>query len=88
MSAAIARAAIAPGSRQPRVRAEQVTQLVLGETAAVLERSGEWRRVCNDADGYDGWVNTGYLIEVEEQVADDWRARATAWSEGATLAYR
>ena len=85
MSAAIARAAIAPVLAEPRVRAEQVTQLVMGETAAVLERSGDWRRVCSDADGYDGWVNTGYLIEVEDQVADDWRSRATAWSEGATV---
>lgn len=85
MPAAIARAAIAPVLVEPRVRAEQVTQLVLGETAAVVDRSGEWRRVCTHVDGYDGWVHTGYLSEVEDQVANDWRSRATAWSEGATL---
>ena len=85
MPAAIARAAIAPVLAEPRVRSEQVTQLVLGETAAVVDRSGEWRRVCTQVDGYDGWVHTGYLSEVEDQVADDWRSRATAWSEGATL---
>jgi len=67
------------------VRAEQVTQLVLGETAAVVDRTGDWRRVCTHVDGYDGWVHTGYLSEVEDQVADDWRSRATAWSEGAAL---
>jgi gamma-D-glutamyl-L-lysine dipeptidyl-peptidase len=83
--AAIARAAIAPVLAEPRVRAEQVTQLVLGETAAVVDRSGDWRRVCTHVDGYDGWVHSGYLSEVEDQVADDWRSRATAWSEGATL---
>ena len=67
------------------MRAEQVTQLVLGETAAVVDRTGDWRRVCTHVDGYDGWVHTGYLSEVEDEVADDWRSRATAWSEGATL---
>jgi len=86
MPTAIARAAIAPVLAEARVRAEQVTQLVLGETAAVVDRTGDWRRVCTHIDGYDGWVNAGYLSEVEDQVADDWRSRATAWSEGgATL---
>ncbi len=85
MPAAIARAAIAPVLAEPRVRAEQVTQLVLGETAAVVDQAGDWRRICTHVDGYDGWVNTGYLTEVEDQAADDWRSRATAWSEEATL---
>jgi cell wall-associated NlpC family hydrolase len=85
MPAVIARAAIAPVLAEPRVRAEQVTQLVLGETAAIVDRTGDWRRVCTHFDGYDGWVNAGYLSEVEDQVAEDWRSRATAWSEGATL---
>lgn len=85
MPAAIARAAIAPVLAEPRVRAEQVTQLVLGETASVVDRAGDWWRVCTHVDGYDGWVNAGYLSEVEDQAADEWRSRATAWSEGATL---
>lgn len=85
MPAVIARAAIAPVLAEPRVRAEQVTQLVLGETAAIVDRTGDWRRVCTHLDGYDGWINAGYLSEVEDQVAEDWRSRAMAWSEGATL---
>jgi hypothetical protein len=85
MPAAIARAAIAPVLAEPRVRAEQVTQLVLGETAAVSDRSGDWRRVCTHLDGYDGWVNSGYLSEVEDSIADEWRSHAVGWSEGATV---
>ena len=85
MPAAIASAAIAPVLAEPRVRAEQVTQLVLGETAAVSGRSGDWRRVCTHLDGYDGWINSGYLTEVEESVADEWRTRASGWSDGATV---
>jgi gamma-D-glutamyl-L-lysine dipeptidyl-peptidase len=83
--AAVARAAIAPVLVEPRIRAEQVTQLVLGETAAITDQNGEWRRVCTHTDGYDGWTHSGYLCEVSEQQGDEWRERATAWSEGATV---
>jgi gamma-D-glutamyl-L-lysine dipeptidyl-peptidase len=85
MPAAITRAAIAPVQAEPRVRAEQVTQLVLGETATVSDSRGEWRRVCTHLDGYDGWINAGYLLEVEDADADAWRARAGGWSEGASV---
>jgi hypothetical protein len=67
------------------VGAEQVTQLVLGETAEVVERSGDWRRVCTTHDGYDGWIHSGYLCEVEDTIAGNWRSRATGWSEGAVV---
>jgi hypothetical protein len=67
------------------VRAEQVTQLVLGETASVLDRSGEWLRVRIDLDRYEGWVHRGYVQEVPEAEALNWRARATGWSTGAQV---
>lgn len=85
MASVIARAAVAPVLAQPTVRAEQVTQLVLGETALVVERTGEWRRVGTHADDYDGWIHSGYLTEVEDPVAEDWRSDATGWSEGAVV---
>jgi hypothetical protein len=81
----IARAAIAPVLAGPSVRAEQVTQLVLGESAAVLERSGDWLRVSTHSDNYQGWIHAGYLIEVDEEAGPRWRERATGWSEGATV---
>lgn len=85
MASVIARAAVAPVLAQAKVRAEQVTQLVLGETAAVVERSGEWRRVCVHTDGYDGWIHSGYLIEVDDSGAEAWRSRANGWSDGAVV---
>jgi hypothetical protein len=85
MTSVIARATIAPVLATASVRAEQVTQLVLGETAVVLERTGEWRRVSTRADNYTGWVHQGYLSEVEDIMAEEWRTKATAWSEGASL---
>lgn len=85
MPSLVARAAIAPVLAQPGVRSEQVTQLVLGETAAVVERTDEWRRICTHVDGYEGWVHSGYVLEWDDAAVEDWRSRATAWSEGATV---
>jgi cell wall-associated NlpC family hydrolase len=85
MSAVIARAAITPVFAQPSLRAEQVSQLVLGETGVVDESSGEWRRITCDYDGYRGWVHTGYLVEVDRMSADRWRRDAGGWSLGATV---
>jgi cell wall-associated NlpC family hydrolase len=85
MTIAIAQAALAPVLAQPNIRAEQVTQLVLGETAMVLERTGEWRKVCTQLDDYAGWIHAGYLLEVEDPAGEEWRSAATGWSQGAIL---
>ena len=81
----IARSAIVPVFAEPSLRAEQVSQLVLGETARVGERSGEWRRVTLDLDGYGGWLHAGYVLETDDAGADRWRAEADGWSLGATV---
>ncbi len=85
MSFVIARSAIAPVFAQPSLRAEQVSQLVLGETGRVEESSGEWRLIRGDFDGYPGWVHAGYLVETDGVAADRWRRDAGGWSLGATL---
>jgi cell wall-associated NlpC family hydrolase len=85
MPSLVARAAIAPVLAQPGVRSEQVTQLVLGETATVVERTDEWRRICTHVDGYEGWVHSGYVLDWDDAAVEDWRSRATAWSEGAIV---
>jgi cell wall-associated NlpC family hydrolase len=85
MSSVIARAAITPLFSQPSLRAEQASQLVLGETGSVEESVGEWRRIRCDHDGYRGWVHTGYMVETDSVAADRWRRDAGGWSLGATL---
>jgi cell wall-associated NlpC family hydrolase len=85
MSSVIARAAITPVFSQPSLRAEQVSQLVLGETGRVEEASGEWRRIRCDQDGYQGWVHAGYVVTSDDVAADRWRRDAGGWSLGATL---
>ncbi len=83
LSSAVAIAAVAPLVAEPTVRAEQVTQLVLGETARILDPRGEWRRVRSATDGYEGWVHRGYVRELADAEADAWASLANAWSEGA-----
>ncbi len=78
-------AAVAPVLAADSVRAEQVTQLLLGETAALLARRGEWLQVRTDADGYEGWVNQGYVRIVPGGERADWRRSADGWSEGARI---
>jgi hypothetical protein len=85
MTVAIVRAAIAPLFAQPSLRAEQISQLVLGETGRVEETAGEWRRITGDHDGYPGWMHAGYLVETDPAAADRWRREAGGWSLGATL---
>jgi gamma-D-glutamyl-L-lysine dipeptidyl-peptidase len=85
MTSVIAHAAVAPVLAQSSVRSEQVTQLVLGETALVQERTGEWLRIRTHADDYHGWVHSGYMVEVDDSAAAEWRAAARGWSEGATV---
>ncbi len=82
MTAAIARSPIAPLFREPSLRSEQVSQLVLGETARVEQARAEWRRVTGDLDGYAGWVHAGYLLEVDDTAAARWRDEARGWSLG------
>jgi hypothetical protein len=81
----IARSAVVPLFAQPSLRSEQLSQLVLGETGRVEQRSGDWRRVRVDLDGYLGWVHAGYCVEAEDGAAERWREEAGGWSLGATV---
>ena len=67
------------------VRAEQVTQLVLGELAALLEGEGEWLHIRTELDGYEGWVNGGYVRRLTPLEAEEWRRTARGWSDGARV---
>ena len=85
MNALVATASVTPIHREPAVRSEQMSQLVLGETARVLERQGDWLAVTSMIDGYQGWVHAGYVRELHPDAAARWLEGA-AWSDGAIIA--
>ncbi|MEO7822141.1 MAG: SH3 domain-containing C40 family peptidase [Gemmatimonadaceae bacterium] len=60
-------AAIAPMLCEPDVKTTQVSQLLHGHVAEVIERNGLWLHV-KSADGYDGWVHQGYVVTIPEPV--------------------
>ena len=79
----VAVAPLAPLLASPSVRAEQVSQLLLGETARLLAADGEWRRLRCTLDGYEGWTHRGYLRELDDAALEAWRP--SGWSEGADV---
>ena len=85
LTAIVALAAVTPLLAEPSLRAEQLSQLVVGDTAVVLEGKAEWRRVRLDRDAYEGWIHRGYVREWTRRESDAWNERARAWSEGAEL---
>jgi hypothetical protein len=58
----LVRSAVAPLNAEPTLRSEQLSQLLEGHTAEVLAEQGPWLRI-RAADGYEGWINRGYLYE-------------------------
>jgi hypothetical protein len=85
VTSVIARSAVAPLFREASLRTEQVSQLVLGETAEVLSTADSWVRVRTTIDRYEGWVHRGYVVECDEASADRWRREADGWSAGAEV---
>jgi len=60
-------AAIAPMLCEPDVKTTQVSQLLHGHIAQVVERNGLWLHV-KGADAYPGWVHQGYVVTMPEPV--------------------
>ncbi|MGE5313427.1 MAG: NlpC/P60 family protein [Acidobacteriota bacterium] len=70
---AIASAGVVQVMAAPTYRSEQVTQMLLGEAADLLQSEGEdWARVRLHADGYIGWVSRNQIAEIELGDMVDW----------------
>ncbi len=52
---------------EPEVRSTQVSQLLHGHIAQVVERNGLWLHV-KGADGYPGWIHRGYVVTIPDPV--------------------
>ena len=66
---------LTPVLRVPDPEGEQVSQLLPGEPVVVHEAGEEWTRVVapwqpssQHGGGYPGWVSSGHLVEVDEEV--------------------
>lgn len=72
----VATSPVAPLRAEPSVRSEQVSQLLLGETAERIETQGSWHRVRTNDVGYEAWMHAGYGALLDESAAAAWRDRA------------
>lgn len=63
---AIAVTSIVPVRREPCEESEQLTQLLLGEQCAVLDRLPRWTKVHSLLDGQEGWVDFKMVVLVEQ----------------------
>lgn len=46
---------------------EQLTQLLFAQTCSVLEEKPRWKRIHNDEDGQEGWVDFKMITPLNEQ---------------------
>lgn len=63
---ATVRSPIAPMHAEPRIASQMISQQVAGHIVDALEEAGDWARA-RGADGYDGWMHTGFLARAPEE---------------------
>jgi gamma-D-glutamyl-L-lysine dipeptidyl-peptidase len=57
---------------EAREGSEMVSQMLLGETAEVLERIDRWIRIRTRFDKYEGWVNPGQCGFISDDAEQEW----------------
>ena len=68
----------APVRRKPSHKKEMVNQLLFGEAVRIIkEKDDLWVKVCSLHDGYEGWMTSTLLQEVDENMANTVCAFAT-----------
>ncbi len=65
------RTPIAPVLDDPRAASTQQTQLLYGHFAEVIATEGRWLKV-RGADGYEGWMHSGYTVPFENGTSVAW----------------
>lgn len=56
-----------PVRAEAKSSAEMVTQLLYGETYAVLEQRGDWFCIKLDFDGYEGWISASSFFALNSE---------------------
>jgi cell wall-associated NlpC family hydrolase len=67
---------VAPMRAQASDRSEMVSQLLLGETADVIDiaNEGSWLKIRHRSDGYEGWINANEAMQVSEKGSKQWES--------------
>jgi hypothetical protein len=71
MTYGIANLSIIPCRAEPSDKAEQVTQLLFGETYQVLEEKPKWVKIKNQYDNYESWICRKQFHEISGSEFDE-----------------
>lgn len=69
---------IVPVRTEASERAEMCTQLLFGETCSIVQEAEHWTRIKNDADAYEGWVDTKMISRISNEAYADLQAAPKA----------
>lgn len=72
---------IVPVRAEAREGSEQLTQILFGETCAILEEKPRWNRVKLDLDGQEGWVDAKMISPMTVKEYETYTAayKKAAW---------
>ncbi len=87
MNGLLVSTSVVPLLSEPRLSSSQLSQLVLGEGAEVLETVGTMLRVRTVLDAYEGWLHRGYVSLAPMAEVEQWLVSAS-WSLGALIERR
>lgn len=65
---------VVPVRAEAREGAEQSTQMLFGELAAVLEQQPRWTHVRLESDGQEGWVDAKMITPMKDEEYETYRA--------------
>lgn len=81
---AIALHSIVPVRAEAREGAEQTTQMLFGETCAILDEQPRWSRIKLDSDGQEGWVDAKMVTPMSDE---EYSAYQKALASAAMIAF-
>ena len=58
---------VLPVRSKPEEQAEMTTQLLFGEVFSVLEKTDKWLYIRNQADNYEGWIDSKMASEISAE---------------------
>ena len=70
MKYVVALVSVAPMRKDPSHKSEMVNQILVGESAEVLDESRDFTLIKLNYDGYEGWVQSSQLVEVEDHFSE------------------
>jgi cell wall-associated NlpC family hydrolase len=71
---------VSPVRAEPSDRSEMVNQILLGESAKVLEMQDRWIHIAAELDGYEGWINKNEVRFLKPDQFEEWnRIPKTRW---------